>query len=59
MTETTAGLLHPGEMGSAVGVAVRAAGSRVVWASEGRSQLFQEAMVVLSHRCGAFQRPPF
>ena len=37
MTQTTIGLLHPGEMGSAVGAAARAAGARVVWASEGRS----------------------
>jgi len=34
---TTIGLLHPGEMGSKVGAAVRSAGSRVLWAGEGRS----------------------
>jgi 3-hydroxyisobutyrate dehydrogenase-like beta-hydroxyacid dehydrogenase len=34
---TTTGLLHPGEMGSGIGAAVRAAGGRVLWASEGRS----------------------
>jgi 3-hydroxyisobutyrate dehydrogenase-like beta-hydroxyacid dehydrogenase len=33
----TIGILHPGEMGSAVGAAARAAGARVLWASEGRS----------------------
>lgn len=33
----TIGLLHPGEMGSAVGACARAAGARVLWASEGRS----------------------
>ena len=33
---TTIGILHPGEMGSAVGGAVRAGGVRVVWASAGR-----------------------
>ncbi|HXH83048.1 MAG TPA: phosphogluconate dehydrogenase, partial [Candidatus Tectomicrobia bacterium] len=33
---TTIGLLHPGEMGSSVGAAARAAGHRVLWASEGR-----------------------
>ena len=33
----TVGLLHPGEMGSAVGECVRAGGARVVWASAGRS----------------------
>jgi 3-hydroxyisobutyrate dehydrogenase-like beta-hydroxyacid dehydrogenase len=31
------GLLHPGEMGSAIGAALRAGGSTVLWASEGRS----------------------
>ncbi|HLX32873.1 MAG TPA: DUF1932 domain-containing protein [Gaiellaceae bacterium] len=31
------GLLHPGEMGTAVGNAVVAAGHEVLWASEGRS----------------------
>jgi 3-hydroxyisobutyrate dehydrogenase-like beta-hydroxyacid dehydrogenase len=35
---TTIGVLHPGEMGSAVGAAARAAGHRVLWASAGRSQ---------------------
>jgi 3-hydroxyisobutyrate dehydrogenase-like beta-hydroxyacid dehydrogenase len=34
---TTIGLLHPGEMGSSVGAAGRAGGSRVLWTSEGRS----------------------
>jgi 3-hydroxyisobutyrate dehydrogenase-like beta-hydroxyacid dehydrogenase len=34
---TTIGLLHPGEMGSAVGAAARTAGALVLWASEGRS----------------------
>jgi 3-hydroxyisobutyrate dehydrogenase-like beta-hydroxyacid dehydrogenase len=33
---TTIGLLHPGEMGAAVGAAARAGGARVLWASEGR-----------------------
>jgi len=31
------GLLHPGEMGSALGHALRAAGNTVLWASDGRS----------------------
>jgi 3-hydroxyisobutyrate dehydrogenase-like beta-hydroxyacid dehydrogenase len=31
------GLLHPGEMGAAVGGCLTAAGHRVLWASEGRS----------------------
>lgn len=31
------GLLHPGEMGAAVGAVLRGAGAAVLWASEGRS----------------------
>jgi 3-hydroxyisobutyrate dehydrogenase-like beta-hydroxyacid dehydrogenase len=31
------GLLHPGEMGSALGAALRASGHDVLWASDGRS----------------------
>lgn len=34
---TVVGLLHPGEMGSALGAALRQNGHRVLWASEGRS----------------------
>lgn len=34
---TTIGLLHPGDMGSVVGACAVAGGSRVLWASEGRS----------------------
>jgi len=34
----TVGLLHPGEMGAALGAALLAAGHEVLWASEGRSQ---------------------
>jgi 3-hydroxyisobutyrate dehydrogenase-like beta-hydroxyacid dehydrogenase len=37
MRETTVGLLHPGEMGAAVGQCLTAAGHRVLWAPEGRS----------------------
>jgi 3-hydroxyisobutyrate dehydrogenase-like beta-hydroxyacid dehydrogenase len=33
---TAIGLLHPGEMGSAVGAAARLNGARVIWASAGR-----------------------
>jgi hypothetical protein len=33
---TVIGLLHPGEMGAAVGAAARANGAQVIWASEGR-----------------------
>lgn len=36
MTQTTIGVLHPGEMGSVVAAAARVAGARVVWTSEGR-----------------------
>ena len=32
------GLLHPGEMGAAIGAALRAAGHEVLWASAGRSE---------------------
>src|SRR6185369_10380846 len=31
------GLLHPGDMGVAVGATLRAGGARVLWASAGRS----------------------
>jgi 3-hydroxyisobutyrate dehydrogenase-like beta-hydroxyacid dehydrogenase len=37
MTPVEIGLLHPGEMGSAVGGALRSAGHVVLWASAGRS----------------------
>jgi 3-hydroxyisobutyrate dehydrogenase-like beta-hydroxyacid dehydrogenase len=37
MPKATIGLLHPGEMGASVGAAAKAAGGRVVWASEDRS----------------------
>jgi 3-hydroxyisobutyrate dehydrogenase-like beta-hydroxyacid dehydrogenase len=37
VTETTIGLLHPGEMGAAVGAVLRGADRDVVWASTGRS----------------------
>lgn len=37
MVTTTVGLLHPGEMGTAVGRCLTAAGHRVLWAPEGRS----------------------
>jgi 3-hydroxyisobutyrate dehydrogenase-like beta-hydroxyacid dehydrogenase len=36
MVTVTLGVVHPGEMGSAVGAAARAGGARVVWASVGR-----------------------
>ncbi len=37
MTSKRIGLLHPGEMGASIGAAARAVGSRVSWASAGRS----------------------
>jgi 3-hydroxyisobutyrate dehydrogenase-like beta-hydroxyacid dehydrogenase len=37
MAERAIGLLHPGEMGAAIGAALRANGCRVAWASAGRS----------------------
>ncbi len=37
MARERVGLLHPGEMGAAVGAALVGTGRRVVWASEGRS----------------------
>src|SRR3954469_6166997 len=37
VAERTVGLLHPGEMGAAVGAVLRGTGARIRWASEGRS----------------------
>jgi len=42
MTTETIGVLHPGEMGVTVGASARAGGSRVLWASEGRSPQTRE-----------------
>lgn len=42
MTSQTIGVLHPGEMGVTVGASARANGSRVLWASEGRSAQTRE-----------------
>ena len=42
MTETTIGLLHPGEMGAAVGKCLAGAGHRVLWVPEGRSAATRE-----------------
>jgi 3-hydroxyisobutyrate dehydrogenase-like beta-hydroxyacid dehydrogenase len=38
VAERTVGLLHPGDMGAAVGAALRSGGARVLWASGGRSE---------------------
>jgi 3-hydroxyisobutyrate dehydrogenase-like beta-hydroxyacid dehydrogenase len=37
VAELTVGVLHPGEMGAAVGAVLRGRGNPVLWASEGRS----------------------
>ena len=38
----TVGVLHPGEMGAAIGAALQTAGHEVLWASEGRSAATRE-----------------
>jgi hypothetical protein len=42
MREKTIGLLHPGEMGSSLGAALRVNATRVLWAGEGRSARSRE-----------------
>ena len=42
MGDLTTGLLHPGEMGAAVGQCLTAAGHRVLWIPEGRSAATRE-----------------
>jgi 3-hydroxyisobutyrate dehydrogenase-like beta-hydroxyacid dehydrogenase len=42
MGDMTIGLLHPGEMGAAVGQCLTAAGHRVLWVPEGRSAATRE-----------------
>jgi hypothetical protein len=42
------GLLHPGEMGAAIGAALVAAGHDVLWASEGRSEATRARAVAFS-----------
>ena len=37
MSHKTVAVLHPGEMGAAIGACLAAGGARVVWASDGRS----------------------
>jgi 3-hydroxyisobutyrate dehydrogenase-like beta-hydroxyacid dehydrogenase len=39
MTQRTVCILHPGEMGAAVGRCARAGGARVLWTSAGRSEV--------------------
>jgi 3-hydroxyisobutyrate dehydrogenase-like beta-hydroxyacid dehydrogenase len=42
MSDVTVGLLHPGEMGAAVGQCLAAGGHEVLWAAEGRSPATRE-----------------
>ena len=49
MHEATVGLLHPGEMGAAVGRCLAAAGHRVLWRPEG----FHRAAAEVYRRAGA------
>src|SRR4029077_9906611 len=42
MREITIGLLHPGEMGAAVGKCLAGAGHRVLWVPEGRGAATKE-----------------
>jgi 3-hydroxyisobutyrate dehydrogenase-like beta-hydroxyacid dehydrogenase len=42
MSDVTVGLLHPGEMGAAVGQCLTGAGHQVLWAAEGRSPATRE-----------------
>ncbi len=44
----TLGLLHPGEMGAAIGAALQAAGHEVLWASNGRSAATRERAQALT-----------
>ena len=50
------GLLHPGEMGAAVGAALVVAGHHVGWASEGRSEdTVRRATVAGLEGCGSLE----
>ena len=50
------GLLHPGEMGSAVGARCRTRGHEVLWASEGRSDATRERARAASATSGTARR---
>jgi 3-hydroxyisobutyrate dehydrogenase-like beta-hydroxyacid dehydrogenase len=53
MGDVTIGLLHPGEMGAAVGQCLAGAGYRVLWAPEGRSVATGERAAAAGlERCG-------
>jgi 3-hydroxyisobutyrate dehydrogenase-like beta-hydroxyacid dehydrogenase len=53
MGEVTIGLLHPGEMGTAVGQCLAGAGHQVLWAPDGRSQATGERAEAAGLRHGA------
>ena len=55
MAAKTVALLHPGEMGAAVGACLEAAGHRVVWASERRSAATRERAAAFEDR-GTLER---
>jgi len=58
MGDLTIGLLHPGEMGAAVGQCLAGAGYRVLWAPEGRSAATGErADAAGLERCGLAEIP--
>ena len=42
MTNKTVALLHPGNMGTTIGVAAATSGARMVWVSKGRSTTSQD-----------------
>jgi len=53
MRDATIGLLHPGEMGAAVGQCLAGAGHRVLWVPEGRSAATGERAAAAGlERCG-------
>ncbi len=57
MTSQAIGVLHPGEMGVTVGASARAGGSRVLWASEGRSAQTRERAARPGSRTPRRSRP--
>ena len=42
MTNKTVALLHPGNMGTTIGVAAATSGARMIWVSERRSKASQD-----------------
>jgi hypothetical protein len=49
------GLLHPGEMGATLGIALRDAGHEVLWASEGRSDATRDRAATFADRATVAQ----